>query len=87
MSVTQVANAFVEKVADFLASSPSTQELVDYHPSKVVQRRASALLAKNHANKLTAAEQDELDQFVQAEMFMQLVKIKARMRLGKDPRP
>jgi hypothetical protein len=87
MSVTQIANAFVDEVADFLASSPSAQELVDFHPSEVVQRRASTLLAKNRANKLTAAEKEELDEFLQAELFMQLVKIKARMRLAKDPRP
>jgi hypothetical protein len=70
-----------EEVADFLASSPSSSELMSYRPSAKASRRRAALLAKSTAGTLDATEQWELDQFEHVEMLMQ--SIKARLRSAK----
>jgi hypothetical protein len=75
----------MEEIAEFLASSPIIEELLKYHPSEHIQQRASELLGKNRESRITAEEQQELDQFAQAEAFMQLVRVKALLRQQKAP--
>jgi len=70
------------EVIEFLASGPTPQALVEYHPSPKVQERVSELLEKNRANSLTTSEQAELDQYESLDLFMTLVKARARQRLA-----
>jgi hypothetical protein len=81
MAVKRRTNWLAEEVANFLASCPSREQLLSYHPRAAVQARARELLAKSESGRITADEQWELDQFEHAEMLMQLVK--ARVRAGK----
>ncbi|MEK7440398.1 MAG: hypothetical protein AABZ78_06360 [Chloroflexota bacterium] len=69
------------EVIEFLASGPTPQALVEYHPSPKVQERVRELLEKNRANSLTTSEQSELAQYESLDLFMTLVKARARQRL------
>ncbi len=66
------------EIADFLATRPSREKLLKFHPSARIQRRASELLRKNREDELTDEEREELSEFSQAELFMRMLKAKAR---------
>ena len=70
-----------EEIANFLASCPSREQLLSYHPPAEVQERVRELLEKSKAGRLAADQQWELDQFEHAEMLLQLIK--ARIRAAK----
>jgi hypothetical protein len=78
MAAKRRPNWLTEEIADFLASCPSPEQLLNYHPSVQVQKRAGELLEKAKAGRLTADQQWELDQFEHAEMLMQLIKARVR---------
>ena len=44
MAITQDAPTLVDEIADFLASAPSREQLLSYHPPERVQQRARELL-------------------------------------------
>lgn len=67
-----------EEIANFLASCPSREQLMSYHPSDPIQERARQLLERSKSGRITADEQWELDQFEHAEMLMQLIKARVR---------
>jgi len=67
-----------EEIANFLASCPSREQLLSYHPSLPVQERARELLEKSKSGRITVDEQWELDQFEHAEMLVQLIKANLR---------
>jgi len=69
------------EVAEFLASSPTVQELVCFRPSETVANRVNELLKRNRQGLLTDVEQAELDQYETIDYLMSLVKAKARLRL------
>jgi len=90
MAITQDAPTLVDEIADFLASAPSREQLLSYHPPERVQQRARELLERVREGHLSAEERQELDLFEHAEMLMQLVKAKARLKatqLGRAGRP
>ena len=74
-----------EAIANFLASRPSREQLLSYHPPSPVQERARELLAKSKSGRITADEQWELDQFEHAEMLMQLIKARVRAEKAVPP--
>jgi hypothetical protein len=73
-----------EEIANFLASCPSREQLLAYHPPLPMQERLQELLEKSKSGRSTADEQWELDQFEHAEMLMQMIK--ARVRADKVAR-
>ncbi len=72
---------FYEQVLEFLASGPSTQEIVAYRPSKAAQTRFSRLLAANRECQLSAQEEEELDHYIDMDRMLSLLKAKASTRL------
>ncbi len=70
----------LDDVADFLATCPSRDDYLAYHPSPQTQERLSALLAKSKRNALTPDEERELQQFEYIEILMQAVKARLRSR-------
>jgi hypothetical protein len=84
MSAKRRTNWLTEEVANFLASCPSREQLLSYHPPVPIQERARELLEKAKSGRITADEQWELDQFEHVEMLMQLIK--ARVRVAKAVR-
>lgn len=85
MPTTQSTLGPIEEIADFLASCPAPDELLQFRPSPQSQTRAEELLEKLKDGCLSAEERKELDQFEQAERLMRLVK--ARIQAGKKRRP
>lgn len=85
MASTRSTLGAMEEIADFLASGPSPEELLQFRPSSQTQARAEELLAKLRDGRLSAEQREELDQFEQADRLMRLVK--ARIHAGKARRP
>ena len=80
-AVAPVSLPFYEQVLEFLAGSPSAQEIVGFRPSVMAQRRFSELLALNRERELTEEEEEELDHYMQIDRMMSLLKAKAYRRL------
>jgi len=75
----------IEEIADFLASGPSPDELLQFRPSPQTQARAEELLEKLKDGCLSEDERAELNQFEQIERLMRFVK--ARIQVAKTRRP
>jgi hypothetical protein len=75
----------IGEIADFLASGPSPEELLQFRPSLQTQARAEELLEKLKQGCLSADERAELDQFEQVERLMRFVK--ARIQAAKARQP
>jgi hypothetical protein len=75
------ADAFFDEVLDFLASSPTAEQLVNYRPPTDLQQRLSELLDKNRRARLSEVEQAEMEEFRQIDHLLTLIKAKARLRL------
>jgi hypothetical protein len=71
-----------DDILDFLASTPTPAQIIDYQPSEMLQQRLSELLAKNRTGQLAEPEQIELDEFLRMNRFMSRLKIKARQKLA-----
>ena len=87
MAIAQSPLLLIEEIADFLASCPTSEQLLAHHPSRQVQERAEELLDKSREGQLTPEEKRELDQYECAEMLMQLVKVKVRLHKSQVARP
>ena len=75
-------DTYFDEILDFLASSPSAEQLVNYRPPQAMQQRLDDLLAANRTHGLSEAEQTELDEFLRMNRFMSRLKLKARQRLS-----
>jgi hypothetical protein len=72
--------ALFDEILDFLASAPTQEQIIAFRPSERLQARASELLDKNRAGKLTSEEQLELDEFQRMNHFMTMLKARARKK-------
>lgn len=70
-----------DSVLDFLASTPTPEQIIDFQPPEPLQKRLSELLELNRTQRLTGAEQTELDEFLRMNRFMSRLKLKARQKL------
>lgn len=84
MSVREYSLPYYEEVLEFLAGSPSTQEIIAFRPNRSAQERFSELLQLNRQHELSRQEADELDHYVQIERMMSLLKAKAYTRLDQE---
>lgn len=75
--------AIFDEVADFLASSPTTEQIVAFRLSDVSERFVSDLLEANRTRGLTPAEHAALDEYTRVERLMQSIKVRALTRLDK----
>lgn len=81
MTTLAISLPFYEQVLDFLAASPSTQEIISFRPSPEAQRRFSELLEANRQRSLTLAESEELDHYIRIDQMFSLLKAKAYRHL------
>ncbi len=72
----QVGQDEVE-IMQILASRPTPEEIMALQPSSTMQSRVSSLLAKNKAERLTTAEERELERFLTLEHLVRLAKMQA----------
>lgn len=78
MSVTKA----YEEVVDFIAAGSSPASVVAFRPSEAARARANALVLKEKADGLSAAETSELEHYLQMEHLMRLAKARARQFLA-----
>ncbi len=74
--------ALLDEILEFLASTPTPDDIIAFKPSDVLQARASELLEKNRQGTLTAEENAELEEFSRMNHWMSMLKAKARKKLA-----
>ena len=85
MSAVQTPVPLVDEFVELLASRPRLEDLLNYHPSRPIQDRVQQLVARERDNVLSTEEKEELDQIMEAEMWIQLVKARARFKCVIKP--
>jgi hypothetical protein len=85
MAAASHRSRLIDELAQFLASAPSREQLLEYRPSTDVQDWARELLDKQNEGTISQEEQQELNQFEHFERLMRLVK--ARLRLAQVHQP
>lgn len=80
MSIASPITLF-DEVLDFLASTPTPQQIIEFQPPDSLQERMSDLLERNRQGQLSPDKQDELDEFLRMNRFMSRLKLRARLKL------
>jgi hypothetical protein len=70
-----------DEITDFLASSPTSAQIVAYRPSTPLDDRLHELLDKQSEDELSQSEAAELDEFIQMNHFLTVLKAKTRLNL------
>ncbi len=70
------------EVIDFLASTPTLEQIIAFQPSEAIVSRMRDLLDKQGRESLTADEIRELDELGILNHFMSMLKIRARQKLS-----
>lgn len=79
MQDTPVRTVF-DVLTDFLASEPTSQEIMAYYLPEDLQARADYLLERNGEGELTPDEEDEMHNFMRADEMMALLKAKLKLK-------
>lgn len=81
MTTLELSLPFYEQVLEFLAASPSAQEIINFRPAPKAQQRFSELLELNRQRALTLAENEELEHYIRIDQMVSLLKAKAYRHL------
>ena len=65
------------EVDEFLISTPTPKQILDFRPSQTAQERLRYLLDAGSSRALTPDEEAELNETLAVEQFMRRLKIKA----------
>ena len=84
MTIRDFSLPFYEDVLDFLAGSPTSEEIIAYRPSEAAQKRFTHLLAVNRERQLTTQETEELDHYIHMDRMLSLLKAKSYGRLASS---
>ncbi len=79
MSQTTLPRAY-DEVVEFFADGPDTDAIAAFKLSEATIERVRYLLSKKSAATLTDDENEELDQCVQLDRLMMLIRSQARLR-------
>ena len=77
---TQVAR----EVARLIASHPTPEQIIAFHPSKEAAERAYDLIDAEREGTLTEEERVELESYTMLENLMELAKIEANRQLQQQ---
>jgi hypothetical protein len=69
------------KLADFLVSQPSLEQIANYKASPIINQRTDELLEKNRNQGLTSEERKEMENILTVSHLMTLAKAKARLKV------
>lgn len=72
-----------EEIYEFLLSQPTLEQVIAHHASPQAQARMSYLLEMNRNGTLSREERDELDEAIELEEFLGVLKAKAYVKLMK----
>jgi hypothetical protein len=83
--LTMSAPKSYEELVDFIAAGTTPATVVAFHPSDSVQQRVTELVERSKDGSISAEDQSELDDYLQLEHIMIMVKARARQhtQLGK----
>ena len=71
-----------DDVIDFLASAPTSEQIIAFEPPESLKQRLAYLLEQNRHDVLSSEERSELDEFLRMDHFMNMLKLRAREKLG-----
>jgi hypothetical protein len=72
---------FYDDILDFLASTPTPEQIIEFEPSEALKQRLSYLLDQNRQGILSPDEKSDLDEFLQMNHFMTMLKLRARQKM------
>lgn len=81
MANIEISTLF-DEILEFLASTPTPEQIIAFKPSNELNQRLHDLLDRNANNSLTAEEKSELDEFMRMDHLLKMLKIKARQKLA-----
>jgi hypothetical protein len=73
----------VEEVARFLVSAPSPEAIIAFHPSDAASARLYELIDAEREQSLNPEEEQELNNYIALEYFMEQIKAEAHRRLAQ----
>ncbi len=73
---------FTDDILDFLASTPSLEQMIAFRPSPELEARSHYLHERHRQDALTDAERLEFEDLRRMNHFMNQLKIRARLKLG-----
>jgi hypothetical protein len=80
--LSPLPNEVYRYILEFLVSPPSSEEMLNFEPTPEMQKRASELLEKNRAGRLTSAEEKELDEYLRINHLVTMLKTGALSHLN-----
>jgi len=83
MSIANESATLITDFVDFLATQPPPEEVARWRPSPEAQARLSDLLLRNNAGTLDREEYAELQDSLQAESMLRLLKAKLLATIAK----
>ena len=72
------------EVARLIASHPTPEQIISFHPSPEASARAYALIDADRDGTLTDDERAELDSFTMLENLMEMAKVEAHYQLQQQ---
>lgn len=76
--------SLLDEITDFLSGNPTPPQIIAFRPSEALQNRALELLELNRQNRLSGAERDEMEMYMQMDHFLTILKAKTRLKLSKQ---
>jgi hypothetical protein len=76
--------SIMDELTDFLASNPSSQEILAYELPAALQSRAIDLLERNGEGELSYEEQQEMYDFMRINQILSLWQAKTRLKLQQS---
>jgi hypothetical protein len=73
-----------EVISDFLVSGPSLEEIATFRLPEALEHRALDLLARQKSSVLTAEEADEINDLLRMGHFLNVLRLKAQLRLAEE---
>lgn len=84
MTTTQARLSIEDEILDFLLSSPSLQEVIDFHVSSSAQAEISTLLDHNREGILSDSERKSLEQVSYLNHLVIKLKAKAHIKIQSN---
>jgi len=82
MALAPPSAVLFDEILDFLASTPTLEQIIQFEPPEDLQQQLEILLEHNRQGTLTSEDQDELDEFLRMDRFLSRLKLRARRKLG-----
>ncbi len=77
-----VTNPGYFEIIDFIFKNKSLDQIIEFHPSQAVQSRVEELIANEQEGTITEQERLELEDYMQFDHIMTLMKARAAQVLA-----